>query len=41
MSKSRWSRVRHHRNTAFKKYMKTASKKAWKQYMRFERMRAS
>ena len=40
MSKSAWSRLRHHRNSAFRKYMKTASRKAWKRYIRLERRRA-
>lgn len=37
MSKSSFSRKAHHRRTAFKKYLKSPSRKAWKRYIRLER----
>lgn len=34
MSRSAYSRSSHRVRTSFKKYLKTGSRKAWKQYMR-------
>lgn len=38
MSKSAYSRLRHRKRCAFKKYMKFPSRKAWKRYIRFEKV---
>lgn len=37
MSKTASSRLRHQRNCAFRKYMKSPSKKAWKRYIKLEK----